>query len=713
MGRFSIPSSPARSVVKIDEFKGVDLNSSPSNVAVTRSPNAPNMMRDVPGKVRKRQGYEKTGTYGGRINGVHRLLVSVPDKEADSESTEKPEGGGETPEKPESREGTPENPDSGGGTPETPEGDGQTPSPPKMVEKILVHAGTALYLDSQKIYEGMADERSCGRQFYGKLFIFDGKKALCYGEFEKEKTEETPEKTAADGDAEKEEKPEKEFMVKTLEDAAYIPTIIVSRNPSGGGETLEPLNLLGQKWKESFLSNGSATVYQLTTKGLDADEVEVRIMTKEGEWTDKKEGSDFTVDRKAGTVTFKTAPGNSPVKGYDNVEITAAKAREGYADKINKCRIVSLFGVNGSMDRMFISGNPDFPNQDWYCRMADGFFWGDLWYSVLGQDGSAIVGYSIINDRLAVHKNIAEEGRNVILRKGEIQTQASVDGKSTTETAVFPIVGTLSGRGALGKYAFGYLGSEPLFLTDVGVMAITAADLTGEKYSQNRSFFINNALAAEKDLADSFAFVWRDFYLLSTGKGRVYLLDGLQKQYEKNSPYSHFQYECYFWENVPARVFWEDAEGRLCFGDEKGNTFRFYDDVTNQKSYNDDGAAIPARWDTPELMGKLFYKNKNFRRVDVMLAPAIATGVSVYAQIKGVWGEIFNSGARAMYFDFTHINFELINFSTDDTPRTMGTKIKIKKVDKVAFSLRNERYNEPFGIYMLSLEYTENGNYKG
>ena len=81
MGRFSIPSSPARSVVKIDEFKGVDLNSSPSNVAVTRSPNAPNMMRDVPGKVRKRQGYEKTGTYGGRINGVHRLLVSVPDKE--------------------------------------------------------------------------------------------------------------------------------------------------------------------------------------------------------------------------------------------------------------------------------------------------------------------------------------------------------------------------------------------------------------------------------------------------------------------------------------------------------------------------------------------------------------------------------------------------------------------------------------------------------
>ena len=44
---------------------------------------------------------------------------------------------------------------------------------------------------------------------------------------------------------------------------------------------------------------------------------------------------------------------------------------------------------------------------------------------------------------------------------------------------------------------------------------------------------------------------------------------------------------------------------------------------------------------------------------------------------------------------------------------TSGGYARIKKVDKVAFSLRNERINEPFGIYSLALEYTENGNYKG
>lgn len=644
MAKFSVPAGPSRQVVKIETFKGVDYNSSPSNVEIYRSPNAPNMMRDVPGKVRKRQGYEKIATYTGRINGVH-ILRDVDDN----------------------------------------------------IKKVLIHAGTTLFLDGASIYEGMADERSVGRQFYGKLFIFDGKKALCYGEFE------TEEEAAAE-ETETEEKP-KAFMVKALEDAAYVPTVIVSRNPSGGGTTLEPLNLIGRKWKESFLSDGTSTTYQLTTENLDEDKVTVRIMTKEGEWADKTEGTDFTVDREKGIVTFTTAPGTSPVTGYDNVEITAAKTREGYADKINKCRIMSLFGVNGAMDRMFISGNPDYPNQDWYCKMADGFFWGDLWYSTLGQDGSAVVGYTIINDRLAAHKDNAEEGRNVILRKGEIE--------SSTSEAVFPIIGTLSGRGALGSHAFEYLGSEPLFLTDIGIMAITAADLTGEKYSQSRSYYINNVLTAEANLADAYAYVWRDFYLISTGSGRVFLLDGLQKTYDKNSPYSNFQYECYCWENVPARVLWEDEEGRLCFGDAEGNVFRFFDDVTSQKSYNDDGVAIPARWDTPELSGKLFYKNKAFRRIDFVLAPAIATGANVFAQVKGVWSEIFDSGASAMYFDFTHINWERINFSTDDTPRTMGGKIRIKKVDKVAFSLRNERINEPFGIYSLALEYTESGNYKG
>lgn len=635
---FDVPSPAPRGVEIIEEFRGVDLNSSPTVVSKYRSPEAPNMMRDIPGKVRKRQGYEKLKHYDGQINGVFRLN-----------------------------------------------------------EKIVIHAGDKLFLqntegDDTQLYEGMADTRSVGRQFNGKLFIFDGKKAICYGEFEKEG------QTPVEG-----EEPEKEWKVVALEEKAYVPTIIISRKPTGGGTTLEPINLIGKKFKESFLGTADDKIYQMTTDNLDADKLQIRQLVKDGEWKDLKEGTDFSVDRKAGKVTFNTAPGESPVKGMDNVEITAAKTRKGYADKINKCNIMTLFGVNGAIDRMFVSGNPDFVNQDWYCQINDGFYFGDLWYSVLGQDGSAIVGYSVINDRLAAHKSEAEEGRNIILRKGEL-----VEDKPT-----FPIIGSLIGRGALGKYGFGYLGSDPLFLTDLGVMAITAADITGEKYSQNRSFYINEALTAEEKLADAFAFVWRDFYLLSMGTGRVYLLDGLQKSYERNTPYSSYQYECYYWENVPARVMWEDVEGRLCFGTVDGDIFRFYDNVTSQKSYNDVGAPIKARWDIPDLSGERFYENKTFRYFSVVLAAAIATRVEVWVQRKGIWSLLFDSGAKACYFDFTYINWERINFSSDNTPRTVGKKIKVKKVDKARFSLRNEAYNEPFGIYKVALEYTESGKYKG
>ena len=48
-----------------------------------------------------------------------------------------------------------------------------------------------------------------------------------------------------------------------------------------------------------------------------------------------------------------------------------------------------------------------------------------------------------------------------------------------------------------------------------------------------------------------------------------------------------------------------------------------------------------------------------------------------------------------------------------DSPKTIGVKIKQKKVDKIRFRLENNELNEPFGLFNISLEFVENGNYKG
>lgn len=623
--QFSVPDGPSISVWKCEYFKGVDLNNAASNVENYRSPEAPNMIRDEVGKVRKRMGYTTVETLEGQINGRFTLDAAE-----------------------------------------------------------LIHAGTKLLMrkrteqpeDWTELYADMNDRRSVGLIFDGKLYLLDGKHYLCF-----------------DGEA-----------VTEASDGATVPTVIISRRPAGGGIAHEPLNLCSRAWKESFLSDGTSTVYQLTTNALAADTVKAEQLQSDGSWKELTEGKDFTVDRTGGKVTFSTAPGASPVTGQDNVVITACKDREGYAERISKMQVATLFGVNGSPDRIFVAGNPEYPNIDYYSELNDPTFFGDTSYSTVGQSDATIVGYSVIGNYLAAHKASGADGRNVIIRSGTLDSSGN---------AQFTIVNTLKGEGAVSQYAFQSLKNEPLFLTQSGVYGITTGELTGERINELRSEHIAEAIRKIADKAECVAWVWRDLYLLAAGGGVVYVLDGMQKEYSQNAPWSSYQYECYKLENIPARIFWDDGE-TLWFGTGDGRLCRFYTDVDDPKSYNDDGAAIEAYWDTPDISGKLFYKNKTFRNISVLIAAAPVTGCTVWVQKKGIWSQVYTSGEKARYFDWDYVNFAKFVFSADRTPHTLSGKIKVKKVDKCRFRIRNAELNEPFGLYAFATEYTEaSNNYKG
>lgn len=600
----------------IDEFHGVDFTNSPTNVDEKKSPNAPNMIRDVPGKVRKSKGWHTVKQYSERINGVHFR-----------------------------REDT----------------DG------------LVHSGTKLYKGDDEIYSEANDERSQSWQFGENLYIVDGKALLTY-----------------DG-----------TDVKLTSTAAKIPTLTIAKSPTGGGTPFEDLNLIQPAFIELFAGTETDKVYSMTFSGLDAV-VLVEELQSNGTWKTLSAGTDYTADLAAGKVTFTTAPGKSPITGEDNVRITASRLVAGYADRINKCRFGTLFGVNGAADRLFLSGNPDFVNYDWHSGQNDPTYWPDTGYSVIGTEKSAIVGYSIINDRLATHKDDQADGRNVVIRQGDL-----VDSE-----AVFPVVNTLQGQGAVATYSFAYLVNEPLFLTKLGVYAITAQDITGEKYAQNRSFFVNGKLLEEENLQEAFAFVYKDLYWLCIN-GVAYILDGLQPlQTDKSMPYSTRQYAAFYRTNVPARVMWE-REGHLFFGSPDGRICQFYDDPASQLSYNDDGQPIYCCWETPDFSGKLFYKNKTFRFLAVRLAAAIATSVKLYGRRRGIWTFIKEDDTRARYFNWQYLDWSKFSWSNDETPQVITTKVRIKKVDKSRFRLENDVLNEPFGINDVAIEYVENGNFKG
>lgn len=412
--------------------------------------------------------------------------------------------------------------------------------------------------------------------------------------------------------------------------------------------------------------------------------------------------TDYTVDRVAGIITFVTAPGETPLKGEDNVKITAYRTVDGYADRINKCTIGIQYGVNGALDRLFLSGNSDFINYDWYSGQNDPTYFPDTGYAKLGSGRSAVVGYSIINSYLATHKDENEEHQTIILRNGSL-----VDNEAS-----FRIINTLQGAGAIAPYSFSYLSNEPLFLTRLGIYAVTAQDVTGEKYAQNRSFYLNGKMLQEPNLEDAFAVVYNDMYWLCIND-KLYILDGLQPQAtDKSLPYSNRQYVGFYRTNVPANTMWVQ-DGRFFFGTKSGKVCRFFIDEEAPASYNDDGEAIEAIWETPDLDGKLFYKNKTFKYMAVKLKSAVATSLKIFAMKHGIWSFLKEDSTSARYFAFSRIIFSKYTYSTDTTQKIISTKLRIKKVDSARFRLVNDELNEPLGIYNIALEYVENGNFKG
>ena len=265
--------------------------------------------------------------------------------------------------------------------------------------------------------------------------------------------------------------------------------------------------------------------------------------------------------------------------------------------------------------------------------------------------------------------------------------------------------------GAIAKFSFQYLSTEPLFLTNLGIYAVTTGDITGEKYSQNRSFYLDGRLLKESNLENSFAYVYKDLYWLCLNNV-AYVLDGLQPvQTDKSAPYSTRQYVGFYETNIPAHIMWE-VDVDLYFGTTDGRICRFYSDTSALSSYNDDGNEIECIWDTPDFDGKLFYKNKTFRYLAVRLKTARSTSIKIYVQKKGVWDILKEETQLARFFSFENFSFENFTFSCDRTEKTIATKIRVSKVDKARFRYMNDTMNEPFGLFDIALEYVENGNFR-
>lgn len=561
------------------------------------------------------------------------------------------------------------------------------------VEKFLVHVGTKLYewvrtdgafaSSGSLIYSDMNNVRSTAFQNDKKLYILDGKTYLVYGEF--------------DG----------AFGVKKVTDVATVPLCIAGQNPDGsGGRVIDDVNVLTTKRTYSFHGTETGTAYRLAVDDMkiDSTEVKARVLNASGDWVEKKETTDFTVNRTTGVITFKTAPGKSPATGVPNVEITFSAATDYTADLINKCTIAIQYGVNGATDRVFVSGNGEAKNFHYWSGVNDPTYFPGENYAYLGQDSSAIMGYSLINDMLAVHKEDNEQDQTIFLVTGA--TNAS------TGKTQFAISGSIAGVGAISKYCFQRLDTEPLFLARQGVYALTTQYLTAERYAQGRSWYVDPRLTREADLSEAVATEYNNYYYLAVNN-HVYVADGKQKNYEKNTPQSTFQYEWYYLTNIDARVWWE-YNGRLYFGDQDGKVKLFMLDSENtaaHNAYNDDGAPIRAYWYTPIFSFETISRYKTLKGFWLMLSPYRRSSVEIYYRYKSNLQLVKRETTDI--FDFNDIDLSRLSFTTDDFPMIIATNAKAKKFMLIQFCIENNVAGEGFGFYEMEASFIVAGKYKG
>lgn len=521
-------------------------------------------------------------------------------------------------------------------------------APANKTACLLAHFGSKLYkLEDEgepvELYGSMWEDFSDSFMMNSVLYLLDGNSYLQY-----------------DG-----------RTVQPVRDKAKIPVTRAHTKPDGTAhEQIEtvwmPANLLTPKRQNTFWGDGSAKTYQLDATLLDNETVTVYVG---GTLTN------VTVNRIAGTITFASAP-PAPANGRDNVIVTFEKSVLSGPLLLPSCRFHGVFGGADDM-RVFLSGHPVLCNAEWCSAAFDPTYFPEDGYRRIGSDNSAIAGYLMQYDKQIVLKQDNEQDATQYLRT----FSENAKGES-----VFTLRQGAAGVGAVSWRSMAVLEDTPLFLSALGVYALTGTGVSEQRRLYCVSRLLGNRLPSGAAAADCVTAAFGGKLYLATGGGACFVADSRMKYRDETG---NTCYEWQYWEGIPARTFLQ-VGGKLYFSGDTGYVYRFAGESDGPACHSDDGQPIPARWTTPYFDFDEGGCLKTIENVHLSLPPDENGGCRIsYLTEEGEWL------ADA--------------FAAQDTggrPKLLSSSQREKNCRIFAVRVENDAPGEGLGLLSLQVDYT-------
>lgn len=514
--------------------------------------------------------------------------------------------------------------------------------------ELLCHTGGKLYRLTENrivlLYQNMNGAPSQSFCMNGKLWILDGKTYLVY-----------------DG-----------TKVCPVREVAFVPTTTINAPPEGGGTALEAVNLLGAYRINTFVGDGTSRMFHLDTNQIDQGSVTCEEYEIE------------SVDYLGGIVTFKQAPPDG--EGLANVIIQFAKTSAYHTSFIEKCRYFGMFG--GSNDtRVFLTGNPDYPNQDWQSGLYDPSYFPDNGYTRVGSDASAILGYVRQYDTQIILKEDGSDAQ-------QYQRTFYLDEENRP---AYPVRQGAEAAGAIAPRSIAVLNDLPVYLSELGVMGIGGTNVAEQRAVFRVSNRIEARLNQEPNRSEAVACCWRGCYYLALN-GHCYVADGRQMQ--DGVP------EWYFWTEIPAVCFLPQDD-TLYFGTADGRVCRFCQ-PGEEREYRDDGKPIEARWSTPLSPLGAWSRSKTLLDFYPILMPDGMSGAEVSYRTESEAQAVHMVGFYL--FSFENWNFETFSFCSE--PQIMAVPVRRRKRRLHLFQaiVENKGTDQPFGLLGMVIHYRIRNN---